>query len=212
MVGTITAITASRRGPVQVYVDGRLALRLAPIVAAGAGLSIGAEISPDRQEFLAIENTRRAAIDMALRYLSFRPRTENEIRQYLAGKFILEEFVEETLARLRDLNLVDDAAFAQQWVDERQRSRPKGAVALRQELNKKGVSKVDIEAALPVDDPAQAEAIARRRARSLDKTDGQVFIRRLSSFLLRRGYSYEIVGGLVRRLWIEFNSAHQQDK
>lgn len=176
---------------------------LAPMVAASAGLKIGSIISQSQMETLASENTRRLAIELSLRYLSFRPRTEKEIRQYLGRHVIPPDKVDETILRLRELNLVDDASYARQWVEERQRSRPRGARVLRQELRKKGIDTFIIETALPVDDPDEIEIIARRRARLLDTADRQSFIRRLSSYLLRRGYTYDLVETLVRRLWEE---------
>jgi regulatory protein len=205
--GTITAIVEGRRGQVELYVDGELAVRLAPLVAAGAGLRIGASITGEQLAKLLGENTRRVAMDLALRYLSYRARSEHEITQYLTRRSIPQDGIDAIIERLRGLGLIDDAAFVQQWIEERQRTRPRGVRAIRQELRRKGIDGATIEPALPEDDPEDALALARTRASRLDRSERQAFVRRLSGFLLRRGYSYDTVTPIVPRLWEEEETA-----
>ncbi|MCL4534159.1 MAG: RecX family transcriptional regulator [Bacteroidetes bacterium] len=200
VAGTVTALKEGRRGQVEVFLDGALALRLTPLVAAGAGLHTGRFLTDEELAGLRGENEFRAALDAALSYLSYRARSEREMRDYLARREVPPEVAEAVLSRLRDLHLVDDAAFAQKWVEERQRLHPRGARALRQELRRKGVPAETVEAALPPDDAEEAYRMASRRAQRLDRSDPQAFKRRLSAYLLRRGYSYDIVIPLVTRL------------
>ena len=80
------------------------------------------------------------ALDAALRFLSYRPRSEAEVRRRLARRFPGPS-VDNAIATLREQGLLDDAAFAQFWRQNRERSRPKGASAMKWELLRMGVSR-----------------------------------------------------------------------
>ncbi len=203
MAGKITSIEEGRHGLIKVYVDGLLALRLTPLVAAGANLYTGRELSDSQISALQSENLFRSTLDACLGFLSYRARSEKEIRDYLQKRGVDVDTAEAVMARLRDLRLVDDTSFARRWVEERKRLSPRGAAALRQELRRKGIGNETAAEAIPEDDPEEAYLLARKRAARLDRSDKQAFRRKLSAYLLRRGYSYDIVIPLVNRLWDE---------
>jgi regulatory protein len=107
------------------------------------------------RESLADLGSRRAAVDdpadvlaAAARFLEARPRSSDEVRRRLRDAGYRAELVEGTLERLTELGYLDDAAFARGWVESRDRARPRGARALRDELRRKGVAAADAEAAL----------------------------------------------------------------
>src|SRR5260221_4154782 len=82
----------------------------------------------------------------AFRYVSFRPRSEREIREFLQTKLKRwhiagDVSVVKAIDRLREYGHVDDRKFAAWWVSQRSAFRPKGARALKAELFKKGVSR-----------------------------------------------------------------------
>src|SRR5207248_5546259 len=79
------------------------------------------------------------AFEGALAFLSYRPRSEREVRARLQMKDVPPPIVESVIERLRRLRLVDDQEFARYWVEQRQTHRPRGARLLRQELRRKGV-------------------------------------------------------------------------
>ena len=107
------------------------------------------------RESLADRRSRRAAVDdpadvlaAAARFLGTRPRSADEVRRRLRDAGYRADLVEGTLDRLTELGYLDDAAFARAWVESRDRTRPRGARALRDELRRKGVAVTDAEAAL----------------------------------------------------------------
>jgi len=105
------------------------------------------------------------------------------------------------LARLETLGYVDDYAFAQYWVENRERFRPRGARALRYELRQKGIADAIIQKALDGFDGAEsAYAAAQDQARRLRGLDRRTFRTRLSGFLARRGFDYDTVREAVERL------------
>ena len=117
-----------------------------------------------RRETPAEARARRSAVDdpaavleAAARLLEVRPRSIEEVRRRLHDAGYRPDLVGGAVARLIALGYLDDAAFARSWVESRDRVRPRGARALRDELRRKGVSAEDVEAAL-----AAREASATR--------------------------------------------------
>lgn len=199
----ITAIEKQRRGKrLNLFLDGRFAISLSPDVTREAGLRVGDEVDEGRLSALREAEARSHAMAASLRLLSYRPRSEAELRQRLSRRGAPPALVEMTLARLRELGLVDDAAFARAWVEGRERASPRGRSLLRHELRAKGVA--DEALAAPLEDVDEEDAALRageRRAAALRDLPYPEFRRRLGSFLRRRGFSYETVRSTVDRLW-----------
>jgi len=202
--GRITALKAQtkNRGRVNVYLDGSFAFGLAEIVAAR--LRVGQSLSDDDIASLRQCDAQERAYDQALRFLSYRPRSTEEVRRFLAGKDVPPEVATATLARLTGAGLLDDEAFARFWVENRESFRPRGPMALCFELRRKGVSQEAIEQALgAADEKDAAYRAARTHAARLEHADRATFFRRLGEFLQRRGFHYETVRETVDRLWRE---------
>jgi regulatory protein len=184
-----------------VYLDGRYAFSLTTELAAQE-LRVGDAISADRYTALVQKDQQARCFDAGLRFLGARPRSEREIRDRLARHEFDAQVVDRVIERLRRLKLVDDAAFAAYWVEQRSTHRPRGARLLKQELRQKGVSGDLLDEALPPeDDEAGAYRAAQRKAESLRALDERTFKQRLGAFLQRRGYGYETVRPVVNRLW-----------
>jgi regulatory protein len=205
MDGTISAIEVQeRRGGKRsnVYLDGRYAFSLSTEVAAE--LRVGDPLSEQQHAALVVKDQRARCYDAALRFLGPRPRSEREIRDRLARHEFDAHVVDGIIVRLRELRLVDDAAFAAYWVEQRAAHRPRGARLLKQELRNKGVSQDVVAEALPEDDDADgAYRAAQRKAMSLRALDERTFKQRLGGFLQRRGYGYETMRTVTARLWRE---------
>lgn len=201
----VTAIEKQRRGKrVNLFLDGRFALGLSLEAAAQAGLRVGDEVDDERLQALRAEAAGADAMAASLRLLSYRPRSEAELRQRLARRGTPPALVDSTIERLRELGLVDDAAFAQAWVDSRDRASPRGRRLLRQELLAKGMdSDTSRELLESVDEPDAALRAASRRAASLRDLSYDEFRRRLGDFLRRRGFGYDTIRRTVDRLWRE---------
>lgn len=199
MGGQITALRVQKRNPnrVNVYLDGRFAFGLAAIEAAR--LRVGQVLSDEDIARLRQRDTAERAAERALDLLSYRPRSEAEIRERLAERYDAET-AGEVLERLRRSGLVDDREFARYWVQNRFQYNPRGAMALRQELYQKGVDESAIEEALAEYDEEEAAAraaeTARRKLRGLSP---ELFRRRLTDYLLRRGFPYGVVRAVVQQ-------------
>jgi regulatory protein len=207
-VATVTLLRARRRRTdrVDVHLDGVYALTL-PLERA-AELSVGQEL--DRSAVRCLEEEARAADarDRALRLLAVRPRCRRELLSALARRGAGQDTAARVVARLEELGLVDDAAFARWWVEDRCAHRPRARRGLAFELGRVGVSPEVIRDALAaVDDEALALEAARQGARRCRSMDRDAFERRLGGWMARRGFAHQAVRAAVARVWAENGSA-----
>ena len=143
-------------------------------------------------------------LDSAYYYLSYRPRSEGEIRQWLRKRGFPAEVTERAIARLREQNLSNDLAFAQFWRENRLSFRPKSKRAIERELRDKKVEPEIIEQVTgDIDDAETAYKLGSRRLASLARLDYPAFYRRLSGYLAYRGFGYDVIKRTVSLLWQE---------
>lgn len=209
--GTITALRAQVNDPqrVNVFVDGEFVLGVSLETIAKAALYVGKAISAEEYARLEQIESGSKAFHAALRLLEARPRSAAELRERLVRKEFASEAITAAVARLTELGLIDDAAFAQFWVENRQTYRPRGASALRDELRRKGVA-ADVAAAVLADQTLTgdeagraltlARAALRKYAGSADRT---AFARRMGGYLQRRGFGFEVIRPILDQLWAE---------
>jgi regulatory protein len=192
-VGVVTAIQPQVRSPerVNVFIDGEFRLGLSKALAAC--LRIGQELSEQDIQELLNQEAFEVAYRRALRFISRRPHTTEEIRMKLSRKQAPTTVIEQVIERLRSMDLLDDHSFAQAWVENRQAFRPRGKKVLRLELRKKGISNDIIEWVLhDFDDEGAAYRAAEKaypRYRSLPREVGE---QRLLAYLARRGFNYSL--------------------
>ena len=208
----VTAISAQKRNPqrVNVYLDGEFAFGLAKIVAAW--LQIGQELSEEKIARLKEQDEYEVTYQQALNFLSYRVRTEDEIRRHLEEKGAPPETLDHTLERLRQARLVDDARFAAAWVDNRNEFRPRGRRALAYELKQKGLDDQTIQNTLEtLDEDELAYRAASKKARGLREMDRKEFQNKLYRYLAQRGFNYETIAGASSRLWAELHNEEAEE-
>lgn len=200
----ITAIEPEKKDPnrVGIYLDGQFAFDLTRIVAAW--LKPGQDLDEARIASLQAADVAERAHQMALQFLSYRNRSEAEIRQHLMKHKVSEAVTEQTLERLRTSHLADDAQFASGWVENRTTFRPRSRRALSWELRRKGVAPQTAESAVAaLDEDALAYAAGLKKVAHWADLDWNSFRTKLSGFLARRGFAYPVIAGAVSRLWSE---------
>ena len=143
------------------------------------------------------------AKEVAFRFLAYRARSESEVRQRLRRRHG-PQVIDEVIATLKQQGYLDDASFARQWRNQRERLRPRGQRALRQELLRLGVSAEAVKEALEdFDDADNAYRAGQTLASRLTETGYTKFRQRLWSHLQRRGFDSAVIGDTVGRLWRE---------
>jgi len=207
----ITAIEPQKnRNRVNIHLDGEFAFGLDRIVAAW--LKTGQEISAEKIVKLQADDARERAFQQAMLFLSYRARSEKEIRQNLSKHEIPEEVIEQTLEKLRGDGLANDNQFARAWVENRSTFRPRSRRALTMELRQKGLDDEAVQSAVAdVDENALAYAGAMKRAGRLTGLEWEEFRQKLSGYLARRGFSYSIIAPLVTKIWNETHAGANEN-
>jgi regulatory protein len=192
---------------VNVYLDGEFAFGLSRILAAW--LQIGQELDDQRIEELKLADSQETTYERAIRYIAFRPRSKEEIRQYLLKQDYDEAVITDTLMRLERSGLVNDKNFAQNWVENRSEFRPRSRKALAYELRHHGISQELVDEAIDqVDDSELAYQAACKQSRKYSAMEWLEFRQKLLGFLARRGFSYQDSATAARRAWKELHSPH----
>ena len=196
------------RDRVSLYIEGQFAMGLPAIEAAKLKVDQVLD-ARDIEQLLALD-TQQRAFDGAVRFLSYRPRSIAEVQRYLQRKAVVDETRSAAIIdRLIQRRYLDDREFTRWWIENRTEFNPRGSHALRQELRQKGVASDIIEEALEksaIDESGAVESLARRRACRLLGEEKPAFKRKLSGYLLRRGFSYAEVKPVVDGLWEELGT------
>lgn len=175
--------------------------KLARLQEALAGFEGGQLFDRQHEDQLAPIRKR------ALGLLDQRARSRHELRERLIKAEFAPQLVDEVLASLASAKLVDDSAFATEWVRQRATARGKSARALEMELRDKGIAaeiRADALAQISAaDEAAQARAVAEKKARSVrdvpaDRTEYDKELRRVVGALARRGYGAELSMPIAR--------------
>jgi regulatory protein len=163
-----------------------------------------------REEAAAAEveaDPEAVARKILLDTLTGQARSRQELAAKLAKRGVPDELGAQLLDRFTEVGLIDDAAYARQWVESRHRSRGLAPRALAQELRRKGVDDDDAKAALEQidedDQRAAARALVDKKLRSMRGLDHQVATRRLAGLLARKGYAAGLAFSVVREALAE---------
>ncbi|MFH2139076.1 MAG: regulatory protein RecX [Candidatus Omnitrophota bacterium] len=151
-----------------------------------------------------MERTIEKAKNYAFLLLRYRLRTKKEIAERLLKKNFTEKQVEEVIVFLVDLEYLDDLKFAQLWVKDRLRGKPRSKRFLSYELEKKGVPREIAEKVLEtVTEQIEFEAaksFAQAKLKSLKKYDKLIAKRRMFGYLQRRGFNAHINYRIINEL------------
>ena len=200
MAGTITALKFQRRNKdrVSVYLDGEYAFGLTAVEAAR--LRKGQVLSDAEIAALKKQDEQNRAFDRAVRFLSYRPRSRMEVERYLRDKGMTDETIAHVVARLEQMNYLDDEAFARFWVENREQFRPRSRRALRYELRQKGVDPRIIARVLSeVDEEESAWHVIERRLPRWAGLERDELRQKIIGYLSRRGFDYELIVSIFER-------------
>lgn len=219
----ITRLEYQKNDPnrVNVYVDANFAVGLNTNDIIKLGLFKDQEISQDKLNLIIAESEFGKLFSSAVNFLSFRPRSEWETKDHLVRKLKGlqsksngdESLVDSVLTKLRQLNYVNDADFAQWYLDQRQTFRPKGTRALKIELQRKGLESRTIqdvfekrkETGSAVSEEELALRAAEKKAKQFkvwisdNKSHADAKIK-LQRFLSSRGFNWDTIDTVVDKL------------
>jgi regulatory protein len=196
--GRVTALRPTKRDPdrIAVDLDGSFAFALPATLVGDERIEVGDLLDVDRVTALLAADQASRATEAALVFLSYRPRSEKEVRDRLRRGGYEPDAIEHAIGRLHEWRYLDDADFARRWVENRTAHRPRGKRLLQQELRHKGIDGEIARDAIDdadLDETGAAEALARRRLPSYAGDELAAIRRRLGAYLARRGYGYDVI-------------------
>jgi len=171
------------------------------------GLRKGDEVTAETIASLQKENELFGCEHKALDYLSRRLHSALELKRKLLQKGFPKETIEEVIVKMKSLNYLNDKKFAELLVSESLNLRHEGAQKIRGRLMEKGISKELIQEVLSGNELDSLEdqnikMVADKKLFSLEKrfTDKREVNRKLTTFLVSRGFSFQLIKNYLRNI------------
>ncbi|MFW6109862.1 MAG: RecX family transcriptional regulator [Patescibacteria group bacterium] len=210
----------TNKGRCNIYLDGEFAFGVDKEFVFSENLKEGKNLTEEEISRIVEKDLEKKLFDKACHFLSYRPRSRQEIRNNLWKKVRKlkketveqvnkEALIERVLDKLSDLGYVDDSEFASWWVKQRIQFKPRGKYLLKSELFKKGVDRQTIKTELVKytqdDELAWARSLLekkRSRYKALSKNEQR---EKLSKLLVRRGFSWDIVNQVLEKFFEDYS-------
>ena len=148
------------------------------------------------------DGSQEEALKSAVKFLSYRARSEAEVQTKLSQLGYSQEIIGATLQKLRGLNYLDDEVFARDWALGRAEGRGYGPLRIARELQQKGIAKSVISQVVKEtfgqqEGKERARALLEKRFRGKDLGDRRV-LHRAMSFLQRCGYRNSVIAEVLK--------------
>lgn len=161
----------------------------------------GLHLTEEMISQLTFEDAIQKIYHQVIRYLSYRMRTEKEIRDYLQQKNVDESIIERMIDRLTNERLINDEEFANMFVRSRMRTSTKGPNLIKQELMVKGVDSQKASQALQQftydEQLKRAQKIVHKRLRKSSKHSFQKQLYQTKAALERNGYEADVIRTVI---------------
>lgn len=188
-----------------IFLDGKFAFGASAEIILKNNLKVGTNLSQKLIDQITKEDQSTKLMDRVMNFLSFRPRSEKEVRDYLAKKIANFENIKFTQAsqsplidsiikKLKKYNYINDLEFTKWWVTSR-KNRPRGQMVIKAELIKKGIEKETIDQIITksVNETMLAKKSIEKKIKFWRKLTPLDFKKKFYSYLASRGFSYDTI-------------------
>ena len=185
-----------------VYIDGRFSFTISEEDYLSLHLYDKKEINDEELDYIKNTLNFRSAKSAAVKYLSLKLRTEKEVRQKLRGDGYDAGNIEKVVEELKTIGYINNRLYAQKYVFDRSKLKPKSKKLLKLELQSRGIPADVADEVLGdwnVDEAIVAAELARRKFGKYDLTDEAV-LKKVYMFLHHRGYNHDLIDDVVRNL------------
>ncbi len=158
------------------------------------------EVSEEEISYIKNGVNYRSAKAAAVKFLSLKHRCEKEIRNKLEAEGFDEDIIDSAVEELKAMGYINDRIYAQKYIHDRSKLKPKSKKFLRLELRNRGVSDNIIDEVMEewdTDEDAVAFGLAKKKFGKYDIKDEKV-VKKIYSFLQHRGYSFETIETVVK--------------
>ena len=200
-MATITAIKSQKNQKrLNIYLDDKFGFGIDLENYMKLGLKVEQELTEEEVEKIVKKAECQKALDKLLRFVTLRPGSEKEIKDWFKRRKVHESLHKELFNRLNRLELTDDEKFAEWWVEQRQTFKPKSLRILNNELRIKGIKKETIKEVLGktnVDEEKIARQLFEKKEykwKNLPKREAK---QKAYEYLARKGFDWEIVKKIV---------------
>jgi regulatory protein len=165
------------------------------------------ELKEDKDRIIEdVEKSRRRTFDRAVNLLTYKPRSIKELRERLMEKdWTNSAIVDGVIEKLKEYNYLDDAQFAKSFAASKIRQKPVGKRVLQQKLAQRKLDKETVAEAIEkaFEETPETEIIDRaieKRLRLKGKPKERDEVKKFYDFLLRQGFSYDLVSSKMREI------------
>ncbi len=141
----------------------------------------------------------------ALKFLSYRPRSEHEIRNKLTRKKAPQEIINKIIKKLKEYKFIDDKEFIKWWVEQRTNYKPRALRLIKMELGQKGIDKdlmdqVIDDLRLTIDDLGSARKLIEKRLHKYKNLSIEEKFQKVARYLSSKGFNYDIIKEIFKEL------------
>lgn len=201
-MSVITSIKPQKsKKRVNIYLDGRFGFGLDLENFVKLNLKIDQELSKEEVKEIIQKSDFSKVLEKLLSFAMLRPRSEKEINDWLRRKKIEKSLYKELFNRLKKYELIDDQKFAKWWIDQRLTFKKKSIKEIKFELLTKGISNEIVNNTLDefeIDEEKIAKDLVKSKAYKWKKFDKNIRKQKMKEFLLRKGFSWNIVSKVVQ--------------
>ena len=200
---TITKITRQKNNPERynIYIEEKYAFAVDESILIKYQLSKDKLLEDWERDEIIFDDEVRKAFNKALHFLSFRMRSEHEVRKKLLDAEYGEAVVLEAIQKLHHLGFLNDESFSKALLETQKKTGKKGPRAIQQELKKKGIEKSlqqDVLDTYTEEDQTEiAQSLAEKTARQNSAKTPMQIKQKIQDTLLRKGYSYAIISKVI---------------
>lgn len=202
MENVITALEPQKNNPdrINVFIDNQFAFGISRFV--GAWLKKGEKLEKSRINELLKQDDHEEVLQKALKFIGYRPRSQQEVRCKLEQSAYNGEVIEDVINELGEKNYLNDERFAQEWIESRSNSKPRSRKYYSIELKRKGISEASIQQALEKapSDNELALALGSKYLYRYAHLEDEEFKQKMHGVLARRAFSYEIIKETIKHL------------
>lgn len=216
MAQQITDLQPQKKDPkrVNVYLNGQFAFGISLESKIINKLQISQQLTDDQVKKLIFEDQVERLYEKAVKFLSYRPRSEKEVRDNLKQKLWktdkgelekenFEKSIDEVIKKLGKIDLIDDLEFAKWWFEQRTRFKKISPRIIKSELFKKGVVKDTIEEVIEgteVNPYELALEAGKKKIARYKNLEPKEFREKMGRFLAGKGFDWEVVKAVVDTL------------
>lgn len=205
----ITKIARQKNNPERynIYLNEEYAFPVDEAILIDFGLTKGKVLEEFDIQEIAYEDEIRKAFNKALNFLSYQMRSEHEVKKKLLALEFGEAVILEAVQKLKSYGFLNDETYSKALLDTKKATMKKGPRAIRQDLMKKGIDKNLQDEVLETYSQEEQVKLATQLAEKVirsekKKTPAQVKSK-IQDFLIRKGYSFNIVDEVLGQVEIE---------